>query len=74
MKIAITALAFLGSLLVVAAVTLVVVLVLAGPHAGLLPQPLEIVVALAGWIVVLVVPFVVARKVWRRLEQRGGGT
>ncbi|HKY92953.1 MAG TPA: hypothetical protein VJM11_18015 [Nevskiaceae bacterium] len=73
MKIAIAAFAYLGSLLVIGAATLFVVLVVAGPHAGLLPQPLEIVAVLAGWVIVLVAPAYVARSVWRRLDHRGGG-
>lgn len=71
MKVALTVLAYVGSLVAVAAVTAFVVLVLAGPHAGLLPQPLEIAVALAGWGVVIAVPIVAARAVWRRLGERG---
>jgi hypothetical protein len=61
-----TILAGLAALLVVAPLTAFAVLILAGPHAGLLPQPLEVAVVLLGWGVVLGVPVVVARKVWKR--------
>lgn len=61
-----TILAALGAFLVVAPITVFAVLLLAGPHAGLLPQPLEVAVVALGWGVVLGVPAFVARKVWRR--------
>jgi hypothetical protein len=57
--------AYLISLLVVAAVAFFVVVFLAGPHAGLLPQALEVVVLILGWLSVLAVPLWVALKVWR---------
>jgi hypothetical protein len=41
MKVLVTAIAYLISLAVVAVVTFIVVLVLAGPHAGLLPGWME---------------------------------
>lgn len=53
--------------MVVAVVAFVVVMVLAGPHAGLLPQPLEVVVLGLGWVSVLMVPVWAARSVWCRL-------
>lgn len=61
-----TLLAALGAFLVVTPITVFAVLLLAGPHAGLLPQPLEVAVVALGWGVVLGVPAFVARKVWRR--------
>ena len=42
------------------------VMVLAGPHSSLLPQPLQIVALVLGWCAVLAVPILVARKVWLR--------
>ncbi|MGZ5030645.1 MAG: hypothetical protein ACXWAT_10030, partial [Methylobacter sp.] len=53
MKVLITAITYLISLAVVAVVTFIVVLVLAGPHAGLLPGWMEKVVLVIGWLVVL---------------------
>lgn len=61
-----TLLAALGAFLVVTPITVFAVLLLAGPRAGLLPQPLEVAVVALGWGVVLGVPAFVARKVWRR--------
>jgi hypothetical protein len=53
-------------LCIVAPVAFLIVLFLAGPHAGLLPELLEAVILVAGWISLLLVPVWVARKVWRR--------
>jgi hypothetical protein len=62
-----TAVAYIASLVVVAALTFFTVLVLAGPHAGLLPSWLELVVLGLGWLAVFVLPVLAARAVWRRL-------
>ncbi|MGQ0655588.1 MAG: hypothetical protein ACT4P4_25565 [Betaproteobacteria bacterium] len=64
-RVVLTALAYLASLVLVAAGALVAVAFLAGPHAGLLPQPAEIAVLVLGWLAVLVLPVLVARRVWR---------
>lgn len=61
-----TALAYVVSLAVVVVLAFFTVLVLAGPHAGLLPSWLEPVVLAIGWLAVLVLPVLVARLVWRR--------
>lgn len=65
-----TLLCYLLALALVAALTLVGVLVLAGPHAGILPGWLEPAVLVLGWLAVLLLPLWVARWIWRRL----GGT
>ena len=52
--------AYFASLGAVAVVAFFVVLLLAGPHAGLLPQALEVAVLIAGWLTVLCVPIWVA--------------
>jgi hypothetical protein len=65
-----TLLGYLLALALVAALTLVGVLVLAGPHAGILPGWLEPAVLVLGWLAVLLLPLWVARWIWRRL----GGT
>ena len=67
-KILITALVYLASLMVVAGCSFVVVLLLAGPHAGLLPYWLEGVALGLGWFAVLVLPILAARKTWRRFH------
>ncbi|HSA89885.1 MAG TPA: hypothetical protein VLF42_08320 [Burkholderiales bacterium] len=61
---------YLLTLLVVAVVAFFVVLFLAGPHAGLLPHALEVVVLALGWLSVLVLPFWGAWIIWKRLGQR----
>lgn len=60
---------YLLALVVIAAAAFFGVMVVAGPHAGLLPQWMEAIVLAAGWIAVLVVPVLAARRVWRRLEK-----
>jgi hypothetical protein len=69
MKILATFLTYVLALVVVACIAFVVVIVLAGPHAGLLPSWLEAVVASAGWLAVLALPIILARKVWRRFAR-----
>ena len=64
MRVFLSLLAYIAALLLVAAVSFVVVIVLAGPHAGILPHWLEAVVLGLGWLAVLVVPFLAAHKVW----------
>ena len=69
MKILATFLTYLLALVVVACIAFVVVIVLAGPHSGLLPSWLEAVVGAAGWLAVLVLPVILAHKVWRRFSR-----
>jgi hypothetical protein len=61
---------YLVALAIVGVAAFFIVIVVAGPHAGLLPQPLEVVVLIAGWLAVLGLPLWVAMKVWRRLQRR----
>jgi hypothetical protein len=63
-------LAYFAALVVVAGIAFVTVIVLAGPHAGLLPPALEATILGIGWFSVLVVPVLVSRSVWRRLGRR----
>lgn len=67
MRFVATAVAYIASLVATAALSFFTVLVLAGPHAGLLPSWLELVVLGFGWLAVLVLPVLAARAVWRRL-------
>ena len=66
MKYIATAIVYIVSLAVVAIVSFFTVLVLAGPHAGILPSWLEAVILAIGWLAVLVLPVLVARLAWRR--------
>ncbi|MES2305177.1 MAG: hypothetical protein V4558_06705 [Gemmatimonadota bacterium] len=61
-----TLLVYLLTLIVVAALAFGVVMILAGPHAGLLPARGEVVVLALGWLSVVVVPILAARRAWRR--------
>lgn len=60
-------LAYLVSLIVIAALAFVIVIVLAGPHAGLLPQWAEVLVLSAGWLAVAGVPLWISIQVYKRL-------
>lgn len=62
------ALAYFVSLVVVAVCAFFVVIVLAGPHAGLLPRPFEVLVLVAGWASVLIVPVLVTQRVYSGLR------
>lgn len=66
MRIVWTLVAYVVALGLIAAVAVVAILVLAGPHSDLLPAPLQSVVVGLGWLSVLALPIVVARRVWRR--------
>lgn len=66
MRILVTAFAYVASLVAIAVIAFFVVISLAGPHAGLLPSWLEAVVLGLGWLAVLILPILVARKVWHR--------
>lgn len=59
--------AWLVSLGLVAVAAFLAVLLLAGPHGGLLPGRFEPVVPWVGWGLVLVLPLLAARWTWRRL-------
>jgi hypothetical protein len=67
MRMLLTLLTFIVSLCLVAVAAFVIVMVLAGPHAGLLPQWLEACLLAAGWVAVIVLPVLAARTVWRKL-------
>jgi len=66
MRLLATIAAYLGALIVVAVAAFFIVIVLAGPHAGLLPHFLEVVVIVLGWLSVLLLPAAAAWTVWRR--------
>jgi hypothetical protein len=72
MRILVTLLAFLALLLSTAATAFFAVLILAGPHGGVLPRALHPATLALGWLCVLVVPLVGARWVWRRYARVTG--
>ena len=69
MRIAVTAATYLISLAVVTALSFLVVVILAGPHAGLLPSWMEAVILGLGWLAVLILPILAARAVWRKIDR-----
>jgi ABC-type nickel/cobalt efflux system permease component RcnA len=69
-RVLITIATYFLTLLVVAVVAFFVVIFLAGPHAGLLPHAMEVVVLVLGWLSVLILPFWGAWIIWKRLGQR----
>ena len=69
MRLLITAIAYLVSLVVVAAIAFFAVLFLAGPHGGVRPGYLEPVVLLLGWLAVLGLPAFAAFRVWKKLGE-----
>lgn len=72
-----TGLTWLTTLALTAALTFGAVLLVAGPHAGLLPAWMEAVVIAAGWLIVLVVPAWTSHRAWRHLtasRQKGQPT
>ena len=60
--------AYLLTLGVVVPLAFFTVLILAGPHGGLLPGGLQAPVLALGWLAVLVLPVLVARRVWLRVR------
>lgn len=69
-------LTLLAYVLTLAAVTLAAffaVIVLAGPHGGLLPRSAETPVLALAWLAVIVVPVLVARLAWRRAARPATG-
>lgn len=66
MRILVTFLAVVLSGAVTAVAVFFAVLVLAGPHGGILPSSLQTFTLVLGWCVVVAVPALVARWAWRR--------
>lgn len=67
MRLLLTIGVYLGALALATVVAFVAVIVLAGPHGGLLPRAFEKPVLILGWLSVLFIPAWTARVVWRRL-------
>lgn len=61
---------YLVALALIAPLMAFAVLVVAGPHSGLLPATLEPVAALLALAVALVLPALIARAAWRRSRSR----
>lgn len=72
MKVLLTVVAYLGTLVAVAVLAFFGVLILAGPHGGLLPSEAGPVVLVVAWATVIIVPALISRLVWRLLAERLG--
>lgn len=70
MRVLITIATYFLALLAAAVVAFFVVIFLAGPHAGLLPHAMEVVVLVLGWLSVLILPFWAAWRTWKRFGER----
>jgi hypothetical protein len=66
MRVCLTLLVYAVAIALCAAVSFVVVMLLAGPHTGLLPRWAEAAVLCIGWANVIIVPVLAARWTWRR--------
>jgi len=62
--------AYLGSLALVAIVMFFAMIVLVGPHGGLLSAAFEKPLLVLGWVTVLLLPAWVAYKIWYRLTPK----
>ena len=70
MRWVLTLLAWLAAVAVIAPVTVLITVVLAGPHSSMLPSVIQPAVLLSGWLAVIVGPVIVARAVFARLRRR----
>jgi hypothetical protein len=69
MRYALTALGFFASLLVIGVAAFVMVIMLAGPRSNILPQSLQVMAIIAGWLAVLVL-LVLVGGVGKRVNSR----
>lgn len=72
LRILLTVLVFALALAICAPLIFLAAMLLAGPHAGLLPQPLEVTVLLCGWLALILLPTLAARALWRQLGRQPG--
>lgn len=69
MRLLAVALAYIVSLVLTAVVTFFAVIFVAGPHSDVLPNWLQTPALLLGCALVIAVPALVARRVWRSLSR-----
>ncbi|MBL8516209.1 MAG: hypothetical protein JNM76_04475 [Betaproteobacteria bacterium] len=70
MRALILAVVFVVTLVLTAVAAFVLVMVLAGPHGGLLPRAFEPIVFIVGWVAVLAIPTATTVWAWRRMGNR----
>ena len=66
MRILLTIVAYLGTLVLVSVIAFFAVMTLAGPHGGVLPRAYGSFVLIVGWLAVITLPLWAAWAVWRR--------
>lgn len=69
MRLFVTALAYLLSVIAIGGSTFFIVILLAGPHSDLLPGWLQLIVIGLGWLAIFVLPVFIARAVWQRFDR-----
>jgi hypothetical protein len=69
MRWAIVVIVWMLSAVVLAPLCFFVVMVLAGPHSSMLPSAIQPAVLVAGWMLFLVGPVLLARVAWRRASR-----
>jgi len=66
----IAAVVYLCALAILAATGFFAVLLLVGPHGGLLPRQFTTLVFALFWLTVLIAPFAIARRVYKRYGEK----
>ena len=69
MRVVVTAAAYLVSVAVFAPALFFIVILLAGPHSSMLPSMVQPAVVLVALAMLVTVPALIARGVWRRLSR-----
>lgn len=72
-RVLLTVLAALAALTFAGMLAFFALIVLVGPHGGVLPSSLRGVVIALSWVFVLAVPALLARRVWRALASKAQG-
>ena len=67
MRILLALVAYVVSVAILAPLLFFVVVILAGPHSSMLPSRVQPAVVVLGWLMLVIVPILIARAVWRRI-------
>jgi len=71
MRYLLTIASYLVSLLLIGMAAVFALIAFAGPHSDTLPKPMQVVVYVAAYVAVLVLPALAARAAWRASSRRG---
>jgi hypothetical protein len=69
MRWAVAIVVWIVGVVVLAPICFFAAIVLAGPHSSMLPSAIQPAVLIAGWLVLLTAPVLVARAAYRRVSQ-----